>query len=167
MGWIDQLIDQEFLRREGEYRVIKIAADGLHLLRGNAEAVLYDDGSARAPARPKRKKTRKSRSSSSTSRSRVSDDMKQALTRKSGASSSEPAAPLSLDERQLFDRLRALRREIADDENIPAFMVCSDRTLREIARKRPASRGALLAVKGIGPAKVEAFGERMLRLIND
>jgi ATP-dependent DNA helicase RecQ len=65
----------------------------------------------------------------------------------------------------LFDKLRELRREIADRQGVPAYVVFSDRTLREMAEVRPENDDELLAVSGVGPAKLERYGERFLRAI--
>ncbi|MFH0982365.1 MAG: HRDC domain-containing protein [Planctomycetota bacterium] len=76
----------------------------------------------------------------------------------------EPA-PLDADALALFEALRGLRRGIAEELNVPAFVVFSDRTLREMARARPRTRAELLAIKGVGDAKCESFGQRFLDVI--
>jgi ATP-dependent DNA helicase RecQ len=73
--------------------------------------------------------------------------------------------PASAREAQLFERLRTLRRQLADRENVPAYIVFSDAVLREMARRRPASEAALLAVPGVGPAKVQRYGAAFLELL--
>ncbi|HET9581225.1 MAG TPA: ATP-dependent DNA helicase RecQ [Gemmatimonadota bacterium] len=67
----------------------------------------------------------------------------------------------------LFQRLRALRRELADQRDVPAYVVFSDATLRDMARERPADRDALLAVPGVGPVKLERYGESFLELLRE
>jgi ATP-dependent DNA helicase RecQ len=62
----------------------------------------------------------------------------------------------------LFERLRAWRLETARAESVPAFVVFSDRTLRELAAVRPADEAALAAVAGVGPAKLERYGDALL-----
>lgn len=62
----------------------------------------------------------------------------------------------------LFETLRALRLVVAREENLPAFMVFSNATLREIAAQRPASATELGRIHGIGPAKIEKYGARFL-----
>ena len=57
-----------------------------------------------------------------------------------------------------FERLRALRRQLADRENVPAYVVFSDAVLREMARRLPRSDEELLAVPGVGPAKLQRYG---------
>jgi ATP-dependent DNA helicase RecQ len=65
----------------------------------------------------------------------------------------------------LFDRLRALRRQIADAEGVPAYIVFSDAVLREMASRAPKSDRELLAIAGVGPAKLQRYGERFLEAI--
>jgi ATP-dependent DNA helicase RecQ len=65
-------------------------------------------------------------------------------------------------DRGLFETLRKLRREIADDRGVPPFVVFSDATLRDLARVRPGSKSALLRVRGIGEKKSADLGERFL-----
>ncbi len=65
----------------------------------------------------------------------------------------------------LFEELRRLRKDLANAENVPAFQIFSDKTLRELARCRPASNGALLATYGMGKVKVRKFGDKLLEAI--
>jgi ATP-dependent DNA helicase RecQ len=76
-----------------------------------------------------------------------------------------PDRPLRAGEEEVRDRLKQLRSDIARERKIPAFMIFSDRTMRELARTAPSSEEALLQVRGIGPAKAEAYGERILAVI--
>ena len=66
----------------------------------------------------------------------------------------------------LFEELRALRREIADREGVPAYVIFHDATLREMAAPRPATEEELLDVGGVGERKLEKYGEEFLALIN-
>jgi DNA helicase-2/ATP-dependent DNA helicase PcrA len=66
----------------------------------------------------------------------------------------------------LAQRLRAWRRERANQAGVPAYVVFNDRTLTALAERRPRSRGELLAVEGIGPAKLDQFGDDLLHLLN-
>ncbi len=75
------------------------------------------------------------------------------------------ARPLSADEKQLFESLRALRKSIAEELAVPPYVVFSDATLRELCRARPTSPAAMLRVKGVGPKKAEAFGQAFLNAI--
>jgi superfamily II DNA helicase RecQ len=66
---------------------------------------------------------------------------------------------------ELFERLRALRKSIADAEHVPAYIVFSDAVLRAMAAAVPANERALLAISGVGPVKLERYGDRFLELI--
>ncbi len=65
-------------------------------------------------------------------------------------------------DRGLFDRLRELRQKIALERGVPAFVVFSDATLRDMARKKPKSLGAFRQVFGVGDAKLSQFGTRFV-----
>lgn len=74
---------------------------------------------------------------------------------------------LSSDDEAMFQHLRTVRREIADAESVPAYIVVNDKVLRELARRRPTSAADLLEVPGIGPAKLERYGSRLLAALQD
>lgn len=75
------------------------------------------------------------------------------------------ATELTGDQQVLLDALRTLRTSIAREESVPAYVVFADRTLREMARAHPVTPGALADVYGVGPAKMEKYGERFLDAI--
>ncbi len=75
---------------------------------------------------------------------------------------SEPEGALDAGDEAVFQRLRALRKELADGQGVPAYIVFSDRVLREMATRRPATAAELLAVPGVGPAKLERYGRAFL-----
>ncbi|MCU0557381.1 MAG: HRDC domain-containing protein, partial [Desulfobacterales bacterium] len=66
---------------------------------------------------------------------------------------------------QLWEALRRLRLEIAQELELPAYVIFHDKTLREMAVSRPASREALLAISGAGEAKADRYGQRFLAAI--
>jgi ATP-dependent DNA helicase RecQ len=68
-------------------------------------------------------------------------------------------------DRGLFDRLRALRLDIARARGVPPYVIFHDATLREMARARPTSLNALLGVKGVGARKAEELGPAFLEVI--
>ena len=65
----------------------------------------------------------------------------------------------------LFERLRAWRLERAREDEVPAYVVLHDATLRELATAKPANERDLAAVKGFGPAKLERYGDDVLAVI--
>ncbi|MFL5617645.1 MAG: RecQ family ATP-dependent DNA helicase [Gemmatimonadaceae bacterium] len=66
---------------------------------------------------------------------------------------------------RLLEQLRALRTSIAREEQVPAYVVFPDRTLLEIAVRRPKSPYALGEIRGVGPMKIDKYGERFLQLV--
>jgi DNA helicase-2/ATP-dependent DNA helicase PcrA len=72
--------------------------------------------------------------------------------------------PAPYDE-QLFERLREWRRERAKTDEVAAFMVFSNRTLEAVAEHRPQTPAALLKISGIGPEKLEKYGEDLLEIL--
>ncbi|MEK7465840.1 MAG: ATP-dependent DNA helicase RecQ [Planctomycetota bacterium] len=65
----------------------------------------------------------------------------------------------------LFERLRALRKKLADEKRVPAFVVFSDKALLDMAARRPQSREEFLEVHGVGQRKLEEYGDVFLREI--
>ena len=73
----------------------------------------------------------------------------------------------SPEDAKVLDRLRSLRSSIAREDKVPAYVVFADRTLIEMAVRRPKSPYALGEIRGVGPAKIEKYGERFLTLLRD
>jgi superfamily II DNA helicase RecQ len=65
----------------------------------------------------------------------------------------------------LLDTLKRWRLDTARAQNVPAFVVLTDASLEELARRRPQTEGELLDVRGIGPAKLESYGDDLLELL--
>ncbi|MBI2388390.1 MAG: ATP-dependent DNA helicase RecQ [Deltaproteobacteria bacterium] len=65
----------------------------------------------------------------------------------------------------LFEALRACRAEIARGRRVPAYVVANDATLLAIAQRRPLTEGDLLAVPGMGPYRVETYGDAFLDVV--
>jgi ATP-dependent DNA helicase RecQ len=131
--WIEQLAEQEYLVRVGEYGVLKLTAKAARVLRGEERPLLLESRKKKVP--PKK--------------SAVEDDSWAGVDRK------------------LFDRLRKMRLELARRNNIPAYVVFGDVTLRELARKRPITPEALLGVSGVGLKKLDQYGEMILEVIRE
>ena len=66
----------------------------------------------------------------------------------------------------LFESLRALRKELANAQRVPAYVVFSDKVLLELAARRPGTGAEMLDVPGVGPAKLEKYGPAFLDLLN-
>ena len=129
-GYIEQLIGAELLQQsDGVYPVVALTRKGLELLKDPASV----PGLALARQRPPRKGMPRTQS-------RVEAESWENV------------------DRDLFERLRSVRLEIARSRGVPPYVIFHDATLREMARLRPASIDALLAVKGVGARKAEDLG---------
>ncbi len=71
------------------------------------------------------------------------------------------------DDAELFERLRALRKEISTELEMAPYMVFSDKALRGLCRLRPQTREELIQVNGIGEKKADAFGEQFMAAIEE
>src|SRR3954447_16900886 len=67
----------------------------------------------------------------------------------------------------LFERLRALRRRLADERGVPAYIIFSDVSLREMARKYPKNSTEFRRIDGVGEQKLKDFGEAFLSVIRN
>lgn len=65
----------------------------------------------------------------------------------------------------LFEKLRILRKKIADEQNVPPFVVFSDATLSDMAQKRPINRFQMMAVSGVGEQKFRQYGDEFINEI--
>ncbi|GAB3892541.1 DNA helicase RecQ [Larkinella knui] len=65
----------------------------------------------------------------------------------------------------LFERLRVLRKQLADEQNVPPYVVFTDSTLEEMARLRPTTPEAFRNVSGVGDRKLHLFGKRFMEVI--
>ena len=79
----------------------------------------------------------------------------------------KPKIDLEGYDADLFETLRTLRMEIATTNNIPPYVVFSDKTLKEMAVTRPKNRNEMLQISGVGEVKFERYGEEFLACIGD
>lgn len=75
-------------------------------------------------------------------------------------------ASLNIDQ-ELFDKLKALRFEKAQQKNLPAFVIFPDATLREMAAYYPQNKDDILMISGVGIKKYDNYGEAFLKAIKD
>jgi len=140
-GHVKSLIDSGHLQVEGtEYPTIDVTHKGREILQGISAAV---SNHIEAPQ----------------SDSQVTKPFRERMS-----SVVVPrAAPV---DPQLFERLRQLRTELAEEEGVAAFLIFHDKTLRAIAGHKPETSAALLEIPGIGDLKVERYGRRVLQVVN-
>ena len=134
--WIEQLVGQGCLVKDGEYDLLKITEEGREVLSGRTTPRMLK------AAPPAGRRDRKRRESKPESQSWQGVD------------------------RELFDALRNWRSEKAKARGLPPYIICDDAVLRALARHRPSTDEGLLAVRGIGRRKQAEYGEELLALIS-
>jgi len=138
-GYVEQLVGLDLLRLNGdEYPVLGLTTKGIELLK--------DENSHPGLALARQRAPRKD---SPRTRSRVEAESWEGVD---GA---------------LFERLRAVRLDIARSRGVPPYVIFHDVTLREMARLRPSSLDALLGVKGVGARKASDLGDLFLAAIRE
>jgi ATP-dependent DNA helicase RecQ len=136
-GYIQQLTARGLLRvTDDAYAVLGLTPDGMRLLKDANSC----PGLSLARQRPPRK------------------DLPRTTSRAEAESWNDV-------DRDLFERLRAVRLSLARDRGVPPYVIFHDATLREMARVRPGSLDALRSVKGIGARKADDLGETFLAAI--
>jgi ATP-dependent DNA helicase RecQ len=137
-GYVDQLVQAGCLIRAGDqYPTLQITEPGAKLLKGQAACVLFRQP---RPVKGKAKGTRSERPNVE-------------LDAWSGV------------DRDLFERLRQVRLELARARRVPPYVIFHDTTLREMARHKPTTTGELLSLAGVGVRKAENFGRAFLEAI--
>jgi len=135
-GYVDQLLAHGLLQQGGdEYPILQLTADGLALLK---DAGAQPDLSLARQKRPEKGRLPK--------RSRVETEGWEGV------------------DRDLFERLRAMRMQVARKRGVPPYVIFHDTTLREIARTKPTTLEALRHVYGVGDRKAADLGELILSL---
>lgn len=71
------------------------------------------------------------------------------------------------DEDPLFEELRVIRKQLADEEGVPSFVVFSDKTLKEMCEIRPTTESLFLTVSGVGQMKLEKYGQQFIAFFQE
>jgi ATP-dependent DNA helicase RecQ len=136
-GYVEQLIAHGFLRQTDDaFPVVALTERGVELMKNPAS---QPDLALARQRRPTKGRVQK--------RSRIESESWQDV------------------DRDLFERLRAVRLEIARARGVPPYVIFHDTTLREMARIRPQTVGELHGIRGIGARKAEDLGETFLAAI--
>lgn len=93
------------------------------------------------------------------------DSLRRERQSKTARSTGVPTETMSGPELKLFKALKQLRSEIAREGNVPAYVVFTDRSLADMAAKRPTCKESFSAVHGVGEAKLEKFATPFMDLI--
>ena len=87
------------------------------------------------------------------------------IKRESSKATFVKPGPTSNYDEALFEKLRRLRKEIADGLNLPAFTVFHDSALRQMASEMPINRSEFGRIRGVGSTKLQRFGDRFVAAI--
>jgi ATP-dependent DNA helicase RecQ len=137
-GWIDLT--------STEHPVPYLTRAGSEVMRGSAPVRIVLPPVTPAPAR----------------RARYAGDRAVRADRQEPARKRDVATDLDDANRAVFERLRAHRADLARVRRVPAYVVALDRTLVELATRRPTSLDALGAIYGFGPSRIEQYGQSFL-----
>ena len=136
-GYIDQLLAHGLLQQGGdEYPILQVTADGLALLKDAAAAPTLTLARQKRPDKDRLPK-----------RARVETESWEGV------------------DRGLFERLRAMRLQVARTRGVPPYVIFHDTTLREIARLKPTTIDALRHVYGVGARKADDLGGLVLDVV--
>jgi ATP-dependent DNA helicase RecQ len=136
-GYIEQLVALDLLEQAGdEFPILRLTADGVALLKNEQHVPDLVLARQRKPEKGKAPR-----------RSRVEGESWEGV------------------DRDLFERLRAMRLRVARDRGVPPYVIFHDTTLRELARLKPRTLDALRHVYGVGARKVEDLGAMILEEI--
>ncbi|MHC4199792.1 MAG: DNA helicase RecQ [Planctomycetota bacterium] len=152
--WIEELAAQDCLRRTEDYGVLKLTPRGTRVMKGEA------------PARLRRPAERGKASRASPSRPESVGRQAPAVKKAAAGKDTSPAAGKEFDP-GLFEHLRPLRSRIAREKNVPAYVVFSDASLREMAMHRPSTAEEFLQISGVGAYKGEHYGPQFLAAIRE
>lgn len=148
------LLLQEYLRTtEDEYLLLKLTAKGQDFLRAGSleREPLWMKLPKEQEAEQRKKKT--------------SGGGKKAAGRRMRAAAAGTGETLTSAQEELFEQLRLLRMELAKEEQVPPYIIFSDKTLVDMCRRQPADREQMLEVLGVGEFKLEKYGDRFLQCI--
>jgi len=75
--------------------------------------------------------------------------------------------PVPAEEHDLWEALRACRQSLANEQDVPPYVIFHDKTLRQMLALRPNSEAELLDISGIGQVKLDRYGQRFLSVLRD
>ena len=154
-GVVRQLLARGLLAVRGEYQTLAITDTSADVLRGQQQVMLRSDLPVPKPSRAGR-------------RSGPGAARRQSAGAAGAPGSARPeAADLTPSGAAVFEKLRAWRTTTAREQSVPAYVVFTDATLRQIAATRPATQAGLFEINGVGEAKLAKYGEAILRVLAD
>ncbi|MBY0403625.1 MAG: RecQ family ATP-dependent DNA helicase [Cyanobacteria bacterium] len=156
--WIDELVSQKMLFRGGPYSPLRLSEKGQWVLKGEDFGVFLSDTMQQkntfGPA--------ESMEDDSTELPSFRKSKSRSGRAKSGASSSSRGSAFDA---VLFEKLKAVRKNLALLQNVPAFIIFGDQSLEEMASLQPSNEKQFLAISGVGYQKCQRYGQIFLEEI--
>lgn len=156
---VDLLINAGYLIKYGEYSLLHITEEGTSLLATREKVflplVITGKGTMEGPfgfPKPGSKKP---------------DKPEFVIHKKINSDTAEKPAIDDLEGQRIVTDLKEWRKRKADDMNVPPYVIFGDKTMYDIAAKKPKNKTELLRVYGIGEAKAEQFGKSIIRIIEN
>jgi ATP-dependent DNA helicase RecQ len=78
-----------------------------------------------------------------------------------------PSLTMTAEGEALFERLRSLRKHLADSQGLPPYVIFHDATLREIVERRPQTLGQFAGIRGVGEGKLARYGEQFIAVMRE
>lgn len=148
-----QLVAQGYLElASNEYSTYRLTDEGRSILKSRKQVLL-----------PEMKLSKKD----TTEKKRVSRGQNRDVVNQGTHKGKKGIKSISDFDTDLFERLRALRRSLADEKNVPSYVIFGDASLQDMARKMPKSDREFLEVFGVGETKLQQFGAMFLREIRE
>ena len=159
---IDLLIDADYIRKDGEYSVLKVTYDGRTALSNRKEIVLPFVMNTETSG-----SLRKNIQDSGWQLEKKKEFPEFVVHKRAEKVIAEKPQENDESAERILVKLRAWRKRKADDMNVPPYVIFNDKTLMDIAAKKPQSKSDLFKIYGLGNVKVENFGNSILEAISD
>ena len=75
--------------------------------------------------------------------------------------------PATAEGNELFERLRKLRKQLADAQGLPPYVIFHDATLREMVERRPRTLGEFAGIRGVGEGKLARYGQQFIAALRE
>ena len=149
-GVARQLLAQGLLGVEGDFGVLTLTGASAAVLRQEREIMLRREPERVRAPRPGRS-------------SRAGRAPGAGAARR--APPARPAADLTPEAARVFERLREWRAGTAREQNVPAYVIFNDATLRQIAAEKPSTLNGLFGINGVGEVKLSKYGQQVLDVL--
>ena len=150
---LELLVAEEYIIKEGEYNVLKLTYKAKTALRNRTPIML--------PIRI----TETNFASTGIPESEKQKAPEYIIHKKNEKIIAEKPSDQDIEGERIVTELKAWRKRKAEDMNMPPYIIFNDKTLYDIAAKKPKSKVDLRNVYGIGEAKIEQFGTTILRIV--